>query len=118
MLMQALYLMVQWQAQRDHRAPAQRALDVHGAVQRRHDGIHQRKADAAAPHRVAALVELGLDIFQIFRRDAAALIDDLDEGFVLALPDLDRDASAGGRILDGIVQNVDCLLYTSPSPRD
>ena len=69
--------MVQRQAQRDHRAPAQRALDVHGAVQRRHDGIHQRKADAAAPHRVAALVELGLDIFQIFRRDAAALIDDL-----------------------------------------
>ena len=48
-----------------------------------------------------------MTFFQILRRDAAALIDDLDEGFVLALPDLDRDASAGGRILDGIVQNVD-----------
>ena len=70
--------MVQRQAQCDHRAAAQRALDVHGAVQCSHDGIHQRKADAAAAHRIAALVELGLDILKVFRRDAAALIDDLE----------------------------------------
>ena len=95
--------MVQRQAQGDHRAPAQRALDVHGAVQRGHDGIHQRKADAAAAHRVAALVELGLDVLQVLRRDAAALIENFHKGFVLACPQLDRDAAAGGRIFDGVV---------------
>ena len=74
--------MIKLQAQGDHRTPAQCALDVHGAAQRGHDGIHQCQTDAAAAHRVAALVELGLDIFQIFRWDAPTLIQDLHKGLV------------------------------------
>ena len=95
--MDNLLSFVNRQAQGDHCAPAQRALEVHGAVQCGHNGIHQRKADAAAPHRVAALVELGLDVFQIFRRDAPTLIQDLHKGLVFPCPQLDRDAPAGGR---------------------
>ena len=83
------------------------ALDIQRAVQRGHDGIHQCQTNTAAAHRVAALVELGLYVFQILRRDAASLVDDLHKGLVLPCPQLDRDAPAGGRVFDGVIQNID-----------
>ena len=75
--------------------------------------VHQRQTDAAAAHRVAALVELGLDVLEVFGRDAAALVDKFDKGFVLARPELDCDAPAGGGILDLSLIHIFCITSSA-----
>src|SRR5712691_2224823 len=96
--------------QREAAALARTALDLHAPAVRLRDVLDERQAHPAAPAALrltpSDAIELLEDSLGLARRNADALVGDLDGHPVALDPDRDRNMSALARVLDGIVHEI------------
>ena len=89
----------------------------HGDRLERRQRLHERVAGAGGQERVARVAQqLGEPRVRLRRRTDQVEAVGVD-GTIIARGDEFREEFAGAAVAPG-VSGVDCLLYTSPSPRD